>query len=712
MKNIKLLRIHHYIIIFCMLVAIYCIYNYLGIPFDAFKKASTIDVLTSEQVICNGSSFEGNKYKIEASDHCIIISGDEYRTIEIDIETLPGGNASCIIYFAGDNQSFTDRYHKQYVLEEGMNKLVIPYRKDFSSVRIDIQGDVGTEFAFNSFNAVNRYSRLWMDLKIIVPLYIIIVGIVLLLINLKERKNKVLECDDKIYDYIFEPFKLFWGDLCDFVSKNKTTLFVLGVVALVAFGGQMFNYTLSIDEENATINPDEYVYVLSCGRFSLAFLLKLFQNSPFINTIFAAFFMYGASVLMLMVLRLYISVDDKILPGVICGSLFMCMPYVIGQSLNFSTFGVWIALGYVLSFFAVLLFSYTEKKETNHKWIFFLYSILLLTFTFGIYQSFLAVYVYMVVCLVYIFIKQLKSKEEIKRILFFIVKTVMIFAIAFVTYEIINVICEKYIISSSAYLESTFVGWNKWEPNSWVFYNVWENWSKLLNGTYFNLTAGEVVKYSVLAFIIYSFVSIALASRSNRIYMLIFTPFMVVMPFVIPLALGTFVMLGRSLEAFPIMLGIIWYLIFADLKELKVVYKMVGVFAVALVVVQLKHYNEFVYADQLRYQLDIEMASEVMMEIEKIEGHEGKAICFVGTYDFDNRYSLEHISGCESFFDFAGGDNNRILNFLNLSGYNVKHPSGEELQAAKNIAPTLPIWPHDGSVSDQGSYIIVNLSGY
>ena len=85
MKNIKLLRIHHYIIIFCMLVAIYCIYNYLGIPFDAFKKASTIDVLTSEQVICNGSSFDGNKYKIEASDHCIIISGDEYRTIIMEL---------------------------------------------------------------------------------------------------------------------------------------------------------------------------------------------------------------------------------------------------------------------------------------------------------------------------------------------------------------------------------------------------------------------------------------------------------------------------------------------------------------------------------------------------------------------------------------------------------------------------------------------------
>ena len=277
-------------------------------------------------------------------------------------------------------------------------------------------------------------------------------------------------------------------------------------------------------------------------------------------------------------------------------------------------------------------------------------------------------------------------------------------------YVVINKLCIKYIGPQSGYLESVFVGWNKWEPNDWVLYNVWENWTKLLNGTYFNLTAGKIVRYSVICFVIYAFITIVISNKFNRWIMLIFCPLLLILPFAIPLCLGTFIMLGRSIEAFPIMLGVIWYLILNSVEKFKVLNRITVCFSVFLVLMQVRSYNSFVYADHIRYDLDISMARDIMVEVQQIEGYRDKPLCFTGTYHFDNAYSLEYISGCESFFNFNGGENKRILNFLNLSGYSVAYPTDEQLMTAREQATNMPAWPSEGSVVDQGDYIIVNLS--
>ena len=154
---------------------------------------------------------------------------------------------------------------------------------------------------------------------------------------------------------------------------------------------------------------------------------------------------------------------------------------------------------------------------------------------------------------------------------------------------------------------------------------------------------------------------------------------------------------------------VIWFVILNDLRELKISYKFVGCLAIITLIFQLKYYNEFVYTDQLRYQLDINLAHDIMCEIEKIENYENKPVCFNGVYNFKNQNTLAQVSGCESFWAFGTGDTLRILNFLNLSGYTVQYPSEEQKQTARQQSLNLPTWPNEGSVYDAGDYVIVNF---
>ena len=93
--KIKFLKWYQYIVIFVLLSVAFFIYNYLGIPLDVFKETSSVDVLSSEIVQINGITMEDNKCIIDSDQNSIVIEGDQYRTIVMNIESMSSENVSC-----------------------------------------------------------------------------------------------------------------------------------------------------------------------------------------------------------------------------------------------------------------------------------------------------------------------------------------------------------------------------------------------------------------------------------------------------------------------------------------------------------------------------------------------------------------------------------------------------------------------------------------
>lgn len=697
LKNISVL-----LLIVLILVAIK---NYRGIPIDCIGKAIEKEVTTSDFAVINGVEILGNQYQSVLDDAYIVFNNNDHiRTIiidVIDIETF-SDNMMCTVWYGTDQDGFWEMNSVTKELKSGVISFVIPYDGKYSQIRIDFGEQAGEFATINSIRVSDKFAD-WQNYIKEVLLVTLFLEILYALALLLKRYKEQLEVFDKIiWEKFIYPFRRLYEDIHLFCIRNKKALQCLVIFALILYGGFAFNYTLSIDEENNQTNSNEYLHYISTGRFTLSILIKFFGNSPFFNTIVGGIMMYLAAVMLTALLDRY-KECTQFSCFVTCG-LFMSMPYVIGETLNFAMQGMHTALGYILVACALYLFSYINLNKSESLSL-ICWGILFLVLSVGIYQSFVTVYIFLVAGLTLLL---LKTKENIKGIIRFVVENIFFLIITMVIYISIVYLCHKFIIPDNGYLNG-FVGWNKTQSNQWVWQNVVSNSLKIVKGEYYNQTGGAILKISVLLYAIYGAVMVWNQKRGKKFLMAFVMISVLFIPFIISLVNGSFIMLGRSLNALPILEGFIWYLIFDDISKWNLG-RVAGKIAVTLLLIfQVKCYNEFVYADQLRYQQDIMLAGQIMEEVDKIVDDPDKPLVFVGTHYVNYRGNLSNVNGCESFFAFGTGDNLRILNFLNLSGYNVLYPSQEQINDAVQNANELPRWPKTGCIQDRGDYILIKL---
>lgn len=708
MKNLIKSKWYLYVIFYSITILFYFFAQYGGVPYDVFKNGNEYDIMSSENVQINGYGINGFQYTSLVDDPNITFYDQHIRTIILDIQEMHiSDNNICKVYFSDSKEDFSEQFSKEYSLKVGRNYLVVPYIHSNNNVRVDIGNDEGDTILISSFLLCDKFIISPFEAKKILLLLLIIIIITTVYI-LYQRKERLVELSNAIDSKVFSPFYSTFELVKAFGARHKLSIGILGLITAIAYSALINNYTLSIDEENNMTNANEYLVYISSGRFMLALLIKFFGNSPYFNSFSAGIFMFIATILLLIIFEKY--QKSTKLSLIISGGLFISMPYVIGETLNFSMQGIYISFAYCSLLFSILmLISFIDAREKNGRLSFFVFFIVSSVTAFGIYQSFVVVFVFVISCIFFIRVRQIRSADSLKELHLFIIQSVILLSCALILYVFINLICGKLISPPLDYLTNNFVGWNKHMENTWVLRNVWSNWSKLIKGEYYNMTGGNIVKITMIFYSFWSLITLSSVNRYNRLWIYILVPATIIIPFFIPLCLGSFIMLGRSLNAFPVLIAFIWFVILNDLRELKISYKFVGCLAIITLIFQLKYYNEFVYTDQLRYQLDINLAHDIMCEIEKIENYENKPVCFNGVYNFKNQNTLAQVSGCESFWAFGTGDTLRILNFLNLSGYTVQYPSEEQKQTARQQSLNLPTWPNEGSVYDAGDYVIVNF---
>src|SRR6185369_13921810 len=85
----------------------------------------------------------------------------------------------------------------------------------------------------------------------------------------------------------------------NYISSNSKIIVFAFAIGILAFGYELFNFTLSVDEETKTFANSGIAWVEQ-GRWSNYLLLKIFQPEslvPFIPTFFAIFFLVISSLL-------------------------------------------------------------------------------------------------------------------------------------------------------------------------------------------------------------------------------------------------------------------------------------------------------------------------------------------------------------------------------------------------------------------------------
>ena len=156
----------------------------------------------------------------------------------------------------------------------------------------------------------------------------------------------------------------------NYVIENRYIIFFSFLIAILSFGYELFNFTLSIDEEIDSFRSaqDSYVYIF-VGRWGLYFLNQLVaphSTMPYFPTLIALFGITLSSVLFLS------SQKDNLTAKLVFAIIFISSP-IHSYYLAFNTSGLYYSIGMVLTTIAFLLY---QKAIESKKTLFISFSIL------------------------------------------------------------------------------------------------------------------------------------------------------------------------------------------------------------------------------------------------------------------------------------------------------------------------------------------------
>lgn len=708
MKKVNL-KINKMCNILFPIICIYCFISFVefgGIYIDFYKPYKFLDISDNDikenyqNMLFDSSS---NMYQTVNFDPQIYLNyplDNKYKYITIYLENIQKNGkhideiSSQIFYI--NNDDYSDATSKRVKLREGKNCIRLWSNKEYQKIRVDVgeEENLSYELRIRYTNRFSGYATLFEHVFLCLCLFFCVI-----LIYKRPKLNTSVP----------HLMKEYWIELKEFLNRKRIFVCLICLYGIILFGYMINEFTLSIDEENDLSGYTSTKFSIALGRVPMYILSKVLNVSermtPYVTIFLASIVFVMAVILFSFIFDRWVNKKSSEIASFVFSCLFLSMPFVIGQVMNFAHFSIFIAIGMCIFTIAFYLI-YKLIVMSSWHWGIFVAACITTMIGIGIYQPFIAFYV--TFCVGNLLFDIYKTEcIEWRKLFRTVIVYVEILVLAFIGYEIINKIFQSCLAEQTTYLTNTFVGWNKHMPNEWVLKNVWNNMYQVLRGDYFNLVGGIIIKVSVIAYIIYALMKTIKYTLCEKIIVLFLSLFFLISPFILPLCMGSFILVGRQLLALPLMVGFIWYMILSDINNRGFLRHLTVLLGILLSIYQLEFFNQQVFCDQVRYDRDHATAVSLMHDIEKEVGSD-KPIVFLGNYVYNTDLYLKQISGMESFFDM--GNNDRMTTFINLQGYNIKYATSEEVIDAQQYAGQLKCWPQSGSIMDVGEYIIVKFS--
>jgi len=461
-------------------------------------------------------------------------------------------------------------------------------------------------------------------------------------------------------------------------------LFVALTFSLLCFGYELFNFSLSIDEELAAYhyNNNYWVVWLRQGRWGMAILTSLLPADisfmPFVST---ALFCFGTCLAAVICSGLFF----KGIPGraAFCG-VFVSNP-IMPHLAEFNTFAHGVGMGYLLC--AVGLWMVFDKRLILN-----VLSIIFFTLAIAIYQSFiffLLAAVLLIVCI--------QWDWDFRKRLAMVCIGVFIVTLSYVLSGLIgNISISVFHLSKSDYF-SNYMNLKDIIPSLSQSSQVcWE----ILNGGrdfYLNLGAWLLLPVWI------GFITLSLAiffKSNNKIpqfglsFLLIFGAIVVCYSLVllsagrIPLrALLGFTIMFPFLAAFP--------MVFAKLRKAFLPILILSILCSASIS------NSLFYKDRLARIRDHTLALSLYLKLQNLEpfiGTQPMSFTVIGKPVFLEPQNKQIEVFGSSFFTHEGGNPFRVTAYLKSLGITLLNPILVSTILDKSAILNRPNWPHPDSL--------------
>jgi hypothetical protein len=616
-------------------------------------------------------------------------------TIKVGSESKTYSGSNILNFFILTNLIVTDSTEKETLTLRSLNNF---------DTQMMFSGQLDKEFVMEKHPAKKWFIRL---------LFIFYVTGVLLIILFK---SKIYNATIKTVRFIsVKATVLFSSDnlklyLKDYLKKNEKIIIASVLIAIVAYGYELFNFSLTIDEEVETFRRAiEKNELISTGRWG-AYLLNLIiipaTVLPFFPTLIALMGIAASSVL-------FVSHENTSLSTkLVFSAIFISSP-AHAHFLAFSNLALYFAFGMSLASMSFVLLKNAIEKD-HQKIAFYALSIAMLTLAVSMYQAMFAYF--LVFCAYYLFTQSLKWNKINWQLLAKIVVGIFVVCVSgFLLYKIFDSAIRYFILgpissNEKQYLDN-FIQWGK-SPTKEIIANLINIITKYLTGwAYFRQTFGLSL-FSIMIFT--PIILIFIIKNKTEVWAKILSG---VLLFAFILSSFSMIILNgnqiaaRTLMSIPLMLAMLWLMINNEAgKRLR---KIIIFAAIAILINNTYINTRLFYSANVSWEADRAMANRIVERIYALDPPltGGKIpVAFIGMYRPEANelfYSLD-ILGL-SFFSVASlspGRTMKVFNFIGDPNLELHYVEPHE----QRLSDDMPSWPAKGSVKIIDNVVYVKLS--
>lgn len=474
-------------------------------------------------------------------------------------------------------------------------------------------------------------------------------------------------------------------------------LFVFSfLVALVAYGYPLFNFSLNIDGELR----DNFAHTVSLGRWGHALLRAYILPEPFIPYF-------------TMLLALAITACAAVLHAWVVGlnklqSILFCALYItfpqFSYQFEFTNQAETFALGQLLSAVSVALFCLArdEKLSSRAKVVAYIFSIVAYSLALGIYQT--LIFVPPAILLARLLFSSRKKPVRIREDVNDLVFCFFIALASAAIYLIVSLIVQRvYEVDGSNYFL--------------IFYQVSgisisEYFQSVIRSVLVVLKGGQ--SYGLLTFCLSSFVIIwcFVVVIWRRSLSVVWQAFLATSILMMPLSMlmtSQYMLPPRTFVAENFTLAVLLtYALTLWRKELSF-----GVVAI-ISVIHISFITELFHSDTLARDSDVFLANRIVTTINQQVPDFDESVMpvyFHGGYDNSHLYTLPNSEFFgSSFFDWDGGNNIRLVNFFRYYGIaQFLYADEDEMRDILPYVERLPTWPNPNAITYHNGVLIVKL---
>jgi hypothetical protein len=493
-----------------------------------------------------------------------------------------------------------------------------------------------------------------------------------------------------------------------FLNRNKIIIIYSILLAIICYGYELFNFSMSIDEEVQSFSKaSELKKLIVDGRWgSYLFHILISPSSilPYIPILFSVIFLASTSILFVT------SENCDTTSKIVFSSIFITYP-LHSYYLAFNVLSAALTFSMVLSMISFLLVKeFVEQKRK--KILYLLLAVLLLMFSFSIYQGVIPIYV--ITVLIYLFMRITKNEEIPLKILFNrLLIFFMVFGLAIFLGKIVELFMKSFLAPEyTNYINYTsrFWGWNQIPTSSVILNLITYTWN-YLSGNFFYGAISIKTLFLLIPFTLFLAYK-RVKNFKSKILVIVLLPLLVFSPFLVMYVVGS-KLPPRSLVGLPLMFAFFWWISF-QYFHVRIKYVMIIILG-AVVLSNIYHTTRLFYAGNVSWNADRDMANRIIERIYSLDlpvGEESLTVAFVGKYQHPSNalFLSSNVFGA-SFFSWDNGNPSRMNFFFKTIGIsNIKTVPKITTEKIGERVRGVPCWPNKGSVFLINDTVVVKLS--